>query len=303
MLLIGTLLGLATAVIWGTGDFLSRKPSAAVGSMVTSILIQPVGLLLMILVWLGSGTTNSLQTVLAAPGYLALNLGTGLIVITGIVFLYRGYSEGIMSIVAPIAGAFPVIAVTLSIVILGVSLTLVRSVSIVAAIIGITLAGVKLSSFRQLAPSAKLPKGERQRIMKGADYGLVAMICAGFGLFNLGVVAPVIGSILSVVVLKFSETLIASAAVLSGRVKLVKPDRTTLGWIILIGASDATGFATYNLAVTSAGGSLPVVVTLAGMIGVVTIILARVFYKERLEKIQLLGVVIIFAAVAAILYF
>jgi EamA domain-containing membrane protein RarD len=31
--------------------------------------------------------------------------------------------------------------------------------------------------------------------------------------------------------------------------------------------------------------------------------LARIFYKEKLEKIQLVGVVIIFAAVASILYF
>jgi len=302
-MLVGTLLGLATAVIWGTGDFLSRKPSASVGSILTSVMIQPIGLLIMLVVLLASSTTDSLRTILAHPNYLALNLGIGVIAFMGIVFLYRGYSEGIMSIVAPIAGAFPIIAVTLSIAILGVSLNFVRSASIFAAIIGILLTGVKLSSFRQLFPGGKSNDASRERIIKGADYGVGAMIFAGIGLFGLGVVAPIIGSVLAVIVLKFSETLTASVAVLSRRVKFVKPDRTTLGWIIVIGACDAAGFVTYNLAVTSAGGSLPVVVTLAGLIGVVTIILARAFYRERLETIQLIGVVIIFAAVAAIMYF
>jgi len=303
-MLEGTLLGFATAVIWGAGDFLSRKPSAVVGSMMTSILIQPVGLIIILILLLATGLQNNLGTILAAPTYFALNLGTGVIAFLGIFFLYRGYSTGVMSIVAPIAGAFPIIAVSLSILLLGASLTPIRSVSIVAAIAGIILTGVKLSSFREALQDEKGKSNSgREQLVKGADYALGALICAGFGLFAQGVVAPVIGSILAVLILKFSETITAGTTLLLGRIKIVMPDRRTFAWILLIGACDAIGFATYNLAITSAGGSLPIVVTLAGLIGVVTVLLARIFYSEKLEKIQLLGVGIIFAAVAAILYF
>ena len=169
--------------------------------------------------------------------------------------------------------------------------------------VGIVLAGVKLSSFGRAHGAGTNWELNSDKIIRGADYGVGALICAGFGLFSLGVVAPIIGSILAVVILKTGESITALGAVLAGRVKLMRPGPSTLAWVSIIGACDAGGFATYNLAISSPGGSLPIVVTLAGLLGVVTVVLARIFYKEKLEKIQLVGVVIIFAAVAAILYF
>jgi drug/metabolite transporter (DMT)-like permease len=301
-LLESTLLALATALIWGTGDFLSRKSSEKIGSMFTSVLIQPIGLVVMIFVYIGIGAENNLLSS-SSQWYVVLNLATGLVAFFGIVFLYRGYAEGIMSIVAPISGAFPVIAVTLSIVLLGATLTPIRSVAIIATIIGIILAGVKLSSLRRSKSSGSSSVLSSRRIIRGADYGLGAMIFAGFGLFSMGVVAPIVGSILAVVLLKTGETITASGMVLARRVKLVRPSKSAMAWVLVIATCDAGGFSTYNLAITSAGGSLPIVVTLAGLLGVVTVALARIFYKEKLEKIQLLGIVIIFASVAAILYF
>ena len=258
----------------------------------------------MFVVLLADSGQESFFKIFSSPAYLAINLGVGIVAFLGIVFLYRGYAEGVMSIVAPIGGAFPIVSVSLSILLLGISLTPVRSLSIIAAIAGIVLAGVKLSSFKQILVGAKSdPSANRKMLIKGADYGVGALLCAGFGLFGLGVAAPVIGSILAVVVLKFSETIIATGVLIFGKVRWVRPDLGTFAWLVFIGACDAVGFATYNLAVQTGGGGLPIVVTLAGLTGVFTVILARVFYKERLEKVQLAGIVIIFAAVAAILYF
>lgn len=302
-LIEGTLLALITALVWGTGDFLSRKPSAIIGSMLTSILIQPVGLGIMILVLLASNVRNQMSTMFSDPLYLVLNLSIGVIAFIGIVLLYRGYYEGVMSIVAPIAGAFPVVAVALSVLLLGTALTPIKSFAIVGAIAGIILAGIKLSSFK-ISRSSRSGFGlDRSSIIKGADYGAGAMLCAGIGLFVLGVVSPVIGSILAVVLLKLVETITAGCLLLIGRIKLVKPSLPSIAWVLIIGACDACGFVTYNLAINAAGGDIPIVVTLAGLIGVVTVLLARVFYKEKLEKIQLAGIAVIFIAVATILYF
>lgn len=303
-MLLGYLLGIATAVIWGSGDFLSRKPSAAIGSMLTSILIQPVGLTIMLLAFLLDSGIGSLARIISSPADLAINLGIGIIAFFGIVFLFRGYVEGVMSIVAPIAGAFPVVSVSLSILLLGISLTPVRSLSIMAVIVGIVLAGVKLSPFRQLTGEPKsIADTDKRKLIRGADYGIGAMLCAGFGLFGLGVVGPVIGSILAVVILKFSETITGFGTLFFARVRLVRPNLRTFALVAIVGACDAVGFLTYNLAVSSGGADLPIVVTLAGLTGVVTVLLARLFYAERLEKVQIVGVIIIFAAVAAILYF
>lgn len=258
----------------------------------------------MLLAFLLNGGPDSFARILSLPGDLTINLGIGVIAFFGIVFLFRGYVEGVMSIVAPIAGAFPVVSVSLSILLLGISLTPVRSLSIIAAIAGIVLAGVKLSPFKQIAREPKpSADADKRKLIRGADYGIGAMLCAGFGLFGLGVVAPVIGSILAVVILKFSETITGFGTLVFGKVRLVRPDLRTFALIAIIGTCDAGGFLTYNLAVSFGGANLPIVVTLAGLTGVVTVLLARLFYAEKLEKVQLVGVVIIFAAVAGILYF
>jgi len=238
-------------------------------------------------------------TALHKPEYLSINLIAGVIAFFGIVVLYRGYAEGIMSIVAPIGGAYPVVAVTLSIVLLGTTLTTIRTLAIFSAIVGIVLAGVKLSSFRKAVDSRE----DKEKLVRGANYGVAAFLFAGFGLFSLGVAAPVIGSLLAVVILKFSQTLTASSVVLIKKIRIRVPRYSTLAWVFLIAASDAMGFATYNLAVVSSSSDLPIVVTLSSLLGVITVLLARIFYKEKLEPVQLAGILIIFASVAAILYF
>ena len=260
---------------------------------------------MMLCILLLSPTQNYDAIILSHPFYFDVNLALGGVVFLGIVFLFRGYSLGVMSVVAPIAGAYPIVTVSLSVLLLGTVLTPIRTFAIVATIIGILLTGAKVSTFRSVFRKSARNEGvivERKKIIEGADYGLAAMLFAGFGLFGLGVVAPVIGSIFSVVILKTVETIVAffMFLVLS---KKVKPSRRTWAYLIVIGACDAGGFATYNFGVLAAGSSLPIVVTLSSLLGAVTVILARVFYKERLEKIQTIGIVIIFAAVAIILYF
>ena len=261
---------------------------------------------MMLFILLLSPSQNYDAIILSHPFYFAVNLAIGGVAFLGIVFLFRGYSLGVMSVVAPIAGAYPIVAVSLSVLLLGTVLTPIRSFAIVATIIGILLTGVKLSTFRAVFRKTVKEEGvieERKKIIEGADYGLGAFICAGIGLFGLGVVAPVIGSIFSVVILKAAETIVAFFMLLSISKKLKKPSRRTWLWLLIIGACDAGGFATYNFGVLAAGSNLPIVVTLSSLLGAVTVLLARVFYKEKLEKIQTIGILIILAAVAVILYF
>ena len=303
-MLTGALFGLLTAVIWGFGDFLSRKPSAQIGSLLTSSYVQPIGLALLLAFSLISGV-GSFSSVLAHQSYLLLNLSAGVLGFVGLVLLYRGYFTGVMSVVAPIAGSYPAISVTLSVVLLGTVLSPVKSIGIAGVIIGIILTGVKVSDFRKAVPrSAEVEQSmeSRSRLIRGVDYSVATLVCAGIALFTLGVVSPVIGPILSVLLFKCAETASALALIFFVVKKIVRPNKSTLGLLTIIGISDAGGFVTYNYGI-QASGDIPIVVTLSGLIGVITVIMARIFYKERLDKVQTIGVFVIFASVAAILYF
>ena len=298
---IGALFGLATALVWGTGDFLSRKPSAKIGSFITAVYVQPFGLLLLFVILLASGEGSNFALISSHPFSFALNLTAGVISFAGLAFLFEGYSSGVMSVVAPIAGSYPAVSVMLSVFLLGTVLTPLRAFSILGVIVGIVLTGVKLSELR-IRGSTSLTLS-RNKLIKGADYGLLTCFCAGISLFIIGVVTPTFGLFLPSFAVKLSETISAIfAAAIMGK-KFIRPTGKVLLWLAIIGASDAAGFASYSYGIIAAGNNIPIVVTLSGLVGVVTVLLARIFYKEKLEKIQLIGILIIFSSVAAILYF
>ena len=219
-MLAGAIFGLLTAVIWGVGDFLSRKPSEQIGSLLTSIYVQPIGLALLLL-FLSASHRKTWSGILTANSpYLILNLLAGVLGFTGLAFLYKGYYSGVMSVAAPIAGSYPAISVTLSVVFLGVVLTPVKSLAIVGVVTGIVLTGVRVSDFRKPAPitsnngeSKTVTVLSRKRLVRGVDYSIATCICAGFALFGLGVASTFIGPILSVVILKSAETLTALALI------------------------------------------------------------------------------------------
>ncbi len=304
-MLTGAIFGLLTAIIWGVGDFLSRKPSAQIGSLLTSCYVQPIGLALLLAFSLVSGVGNFSSVLAANQSYLLLNLLAGVLGFVGLVLLYRGYFTGVMSVVAPIAGSYPAVSVTLSVVLLGTVLSPVKSIGIVGVILGIILTGVRLSDFRKAVPRSENVESSiqsRSKIIQGVDYSIATLVCAGIALFTLGVVSPVIGPIFSVLVFKCAETAAALALIIFAVKKVVRPSKSTLRWLAIIGISDAGGFVTFNYGV-QVSGDIPIVVTLSGLIGVITVIMARVFYRERLDKVQTLGVFVIFVSVAAILYF
>jgi len=98
-MLVGSVLGLATDATWGTGDFLSRKPFKELGSYLSSILIQPIALVIMICVLLLSLVQNYIMIIVSHPLYLVADLAVGAVAFFGVIFIFRGYSLGVMSVV------------------------------------------------------------------------------------------------------------------------------------------------------------------------------------------------------------
>jgi len=288
-------------VIWGSGDFLSRKSSEQIGAFQSAAYVQPVGLVLMGITLLVSGNVQSLLQAASHPTFFALNLLLGILAFAGLAFLFRGYAYGVMSVVAPIAGSYPAVSVLLAVVILGSAISPQLALAIVGVLVGIVLSGVKLSEFHR-NKNASTTVSEA-RMIKGVDSGLATCLLAGVVLFGVGIIAGVFGSFVPVFLLKITETITALLLFFPLRKKMVLPNFRTMGLILIIGAADAVGFVCFGFAIMLSGADLPIIVTLSGLTGIVTVLLARVFLKERLEKIQAVGIFIIFASVATILYF
>ena len=265
-------LGLASAVAFGSGDFGGGWTSRRAPVLGVSLTVQVVGLVVTALAALVS------REALPDLGPTALALLGGVIGVIGIVSLYHGLAVGRMGVVAPVTGVLaavvPVVAgVVLEgtlppIVWLGVGLALL-------AVILVTRAG----------------GGEGGR--SGLEFAVAGGL--GIGLFTvfLGLIPE--GSLFwPLALVKLSAAACLLGAIVVARQPWRVP-RPVVPAVLGVAALDITGNGLFILAAQA--GALAVAAVLSSLYPVVTVILAVALLHERVTRAHLVGIT---AAIAAI---
>src|SRR5262245_47607666 len=150
----GVLLGIATAVSWGSSDFLARFATRATGSPRALLGMQSWGALFVTILLVFSRDWGHLFDGRGwqpwAWGVLAGVINTG-----AMFALYRSFELGKMAVVAPISASYPALTVILSM-LSGEHLSLYRGLGIIAALLGVILvaAGEKSQAAATVAPDA-----------------------------------------------------------------------------------------------------------------------------------------------------
>jgi drug/metabolite transporter (DMT)-like permease len=223
----------------------------------------------------------------ALPGGRAvwLSLVAGLTGAVALGAFYRALAVGTMSIVAPISAS-------------GVTLPVVvgiaggdRPSALQAAGLAVTVAGVMLAS-REVHEDAGLAKASRQSIV------LALLAAVMFGVFFILTDTVADDSILWLLLLARSASVVALMAIVAVRPPAIRPTRTDLGPLAAIGALDLAATGLYALALTE--GLLSVVAVVGALYPIATVLLARGILKERLQRVQAIGVVLAFLGVAAV---
>ena len=285
-------LGLTAALIWAVHDLLARK------------LSQGAALLPIILVVLASGSLILLGPALLLGDWSGLNGQViGLAVASGLAFalasgtLFRAFSLAPARIVAPIIGAYPVLSLG-SAVLQGRDVTPWEWLAVFAVVFGISIVsigGEKGQATNTEATSGHLTVGLEPKFPISA-MGWAALSACGFAAtFAIGQEAARQGSELPVILIAR-----LTAVAIIGVLFLVQRSRlASIGgnWFIvcLMGAFDAVA-----LSLVTISGSLPFAehATIASsLFGVVTIVLASYFLREKLNARQWLGVAIVFGAI------
>ena len=320
--MLAIFLGLLSALLWGTEDFLSRKTSKSVGYYQTVGYIQLVGCIVSV----AFAALHGEHFPSFEGSFLLLNVVLGLLVLVSFVFLYRGLSQGTMSIVAPISsGMGPAVAVALSVIILGQAVVSIDAYAITGVIIGVILSGVKFSELRSgLRHTGASPtlssdsilcentaRGETcfgsmwsgLRITKGLDSAIVSAVAAGTVYLGLGFLIPKSGWLFPIIIIKATGAFTVFGFMLLAKGDFKIPNSRTMLWLILMGTMDLAGIGALSLGILTAGGYLPIVVTFSGLSGVVVLMLAKLFYQEKLDTIQTVGIFLVIAAAMILLYF
>lgn len=263
------LLAFGCALLWGSADFcggtVSRRLPSATVLLWSSLVALPVIVTVMVL---SGETTFDAHTI----GWGAVaGLGASL----GIVALYQGLATGVMGVVAPIASTSVVVPVVYGLA-TGADVKALCGLGIAVAIVGVVLAGgPNLRDFRE---------GGHRPVL------LALAAAAGIG---VSLVAVAEGSHESayptLVSMRVTYLFVLVPIVLLQGARRT-PDRPSIPLIVLAGLGDISAVTLYGVATHS--GSLPIVAAISSMFPVTTLVLARQFHHERLQREQLLGVVI-----------
>jgi drug/metabolite transporter (DMT)-like permease len=284
---VAIVLGLLVAATYGAADFLGGLSSKRASVPAVVVLSQLTGLPLLgvlVVVAGGSPTAKALAAGAAAGAFGAL----------GLVCLYRGLASGRMSVVAPITGVgaalVPVAWGVLrgerpdGLALTGVVLALV-AVALVSRTDDDPLDGAATAETTDPAP----PSYVVLAVLGGLGFGMVFVLLAEAG-DGVGFWPLVAGRAVSI-------PLLAAGTVVTGRsFRIVS--RTAALTILGAGVLDMAANAFFLLATRR--GLLALVGVVSSLYPASTVLLARLVLHERLQRVQLAGLVLAGAGVVLI---
>jgi uncharacterized membrane protein len=296
---LGIWLGLTAALGWGTADFMARFASRRVGAYRTLHYMQLFGLIALTAVLAATGrwTRFSLEAGLAAWAWAFV---AGLLNTASCLALYRSFEVGVLALVAPIAASYPVLTVMLSLE-SGERLTLAHASGVAVAILGVILAAITLAPppAGNSAGSQESSHPHRKHLLRGVPWALGAAVGFGFLFWVLGFrVMPEFGGFASVWIIRLTTFLLLTILVLPLRQPAATPRGSALWLIAAIGVTDTAAFIACNFALKYE--EVAIASVLCSLYGAVTVLLAAVFLREKLEKTQWAGVALIFLGIALV---
>lgn len=269
-------LALGAAVSYGVGDFLGGLSARRAHVLTVLALSQLVGAAAV-----GVWAAFAAEDFLGGRAALAA-MGAGLCGAVGLGSLYRGMAIGAMGVVAPISSVSAAIPFVVGVA-QGERPSALQVLGAVIALGG-------------LAVVSRTPGGQGGGVAAGVGLALLAGVTFGLYFVFLDVAAH--ESVpWSVLVARLTSSALALAAVLAIGVAVL-PDRRLVPAIVTVGVCDSGANVLFALATTR--GLVSVVSVLTSLYPAITVGLAAVVLRERLDGVQLGGAAAVLAGAAAI---
>lgn len=273
--IIAAIFALTAAISWGSGDFTNGLGSRRIGAFHALLISLSIGLLAMVILVAAS------KEPVPAPADFFWGVLGGLFGLSGFIFLMQGFVKGRMSIVAPVsavvAPVIPVIVATFTVGLPGL-----------LQLLGF---GLALGSIWLLSSGGKdqgKPSGIQLALLAGLGFGAffttLDQISEGVVFWPLLASRLVACTVMAIFILMTRQPLIPAAS----------------PWklLTLAGLLDVSGNLFFLLAVQT--GRLDIASVLVSLYPAVTVLLATLIVRERMTRLQVLGVLAAVAAIALI---
>ena len=270
MIAEGVLFGVVAMLGWGLADFLAKKLVDRVGGLnallfeqlVAIVFLAPFALLLGELP--GIGILPLLVAAAAAWTYPYLAF-------------YKGFERGMVSVISPIGSTWGAGGAVLAAIALGESLSLPQWASIGIIAVGIFLVSTSWKELRKLS----------YRKLSGVEWAIAALVGWSVAAVLMKPLVLEAGPFMAIWLVKILSVPMALSVLPFSNYRVEAPSGL---WklVAAIAVVDAIAFLGYNFGVGT--GLVGVVGPVAAAFPIVTVALAWLFLKERLEKSQLVGV-------------
>jgi drug/metabolite transporter (DMT)-like permease len=285
--------GLAAAVLYGSADFLGGAATRQSRALSVASLSVPAGAVVMLLAAVVAGgpvPTAGLGWAVAAGAFGAV----------GLIVFYNGLAVGPMSVVAPVS------ALVSTVLPVGVAVASGERLSLrVYAGVAVCLASIVLVSLERGATprSDGQPAGDRSArrhaALRGLGYGAVAGTF--FGIFFVFLrYAGTSGVFWPVGIARLANCAVVLAAVALARARPLGRDAggRVVAAAVVSGVLDSSANLFYVLATRA--GLFGIAIVLTSLYPGITVLLARVVFRERMHAIQRIGLLLAAAGVVLV---
>ncbi|MFA4998542.1 MAG: DMT family transporter [Candidatus Paceibacterota bacterium] len=283
---MGIIAGLFSVLGWGIADFLGAISSRKSGHLLTLFWMQFVGFLIALVYFFAKFKNLSLNDVF---NFIPILVVCGILEAVAYLAFYKGFVEGQVSLVSPIGSSWPVLTLILSLIFLEESLSINRLLAIVLIFLGIIMISINLKVFQK----------NKLNNLKGVKEGIIAMLGWGVMFFLLTGPSRALGWFLPVFVFRLFAVLFLFFLIIINKQSFrVEFKPASFAILLLIGLLDVGAFFTYTFGIQTE--MVSVIAAVVATFPLVTIILARIFLKEKIVLNQIFGIISIIAGLVLI---
>ena len=276
------LLGILSAFSFGIGDFLARFSSQEVGFKNSLFWMLIVGAIFYVILFSIFGSGLKPNSIGLSNSFLS-----GILIMFGLLCLYRGLQMGPVSIVAPIAAINPLFVFLIRYA-LGSEPTLLQWMATIVVISGAILVSVSADSHQE---SLGLNK---QQIKESVVISFIASVTLALGLIFSQEATNTLEPLETVIYIRFFSLLGIASILLFSKSKIFITKKA-MPILFFQGILETTGY--FCLVSAYAFDKVSIAVVISSGFGLVTVVLARLILKEKISKIQGSGIFLTFLGV------
>jgi drug/metabolite transporter (DMT)-like permease len=275
-------LGLVAAMAWGVHDVIGARISAHIGAVKTATAVTVFGLILLTF-WLM--VTSELPTNFS--GRIWLPLASGVLLALATIWLFAAMSAGSVSLALPIVMSYP-----------ATSLVFGALAGRPPSLPQVAFAGLVIAGVIAVARTGSDENRGAKDVQRAIGFAALSHFTFAIGNFAGQYAATIYGALSATWLSRIGGSIAIVPLLFLITAEPTKFPARRLPFLLLMGGLDVLALSMLNLGGHTAQPELAIVTASAA--GVIAILLAWLFFGERIARLRWIGIVLTFAGVAAL---